>query len=126
MRDIDDLFNALARSRFRRRFTLNERDRAYYHRNGHQLILAHGRDFVSQRLQPARPRRDGKQTPMKGHPFFVAQHATATCCRSCLSKWHGIPQGEELNEHHLSYILKVAGTWLAMDTLAADARVTDD
>ena len=116
MRDINDLFASLAQSAFRQRFTLSQQDREYYHRKGHALILEHGRDFLSQRLQPARPLRDGKQTPMRGHPFFVAQHATATCCRRCLAKWHRIPLGKQLCEEQVSYILEVTGAWLENDT----------
>jgi hypothetical protein len=33
---------------------------------------------------------------MRGHPVFIAQHATATCCRGCLAKWHDIPAGRAL------------------------------
>lgn len=116
MREIQDLFLSLAKSKFRSRFTLSARDREYYHRKGHDLILEHGREFLSQRLQPAIPRGDGKQTPMKGHPFFVAQHATASCCRACLAKWHYIARGRELVAEELSYILEVTGAWLENDT----------
>src|SRR3546814_7102519 len=53
--------------------------------------------IVEKRLAPAEPVNDGKQTPMRGHPVLIAQHATATCCRSCLAKWHGIPAGRLLD-----------------------------
>jgi len=36
---------------------------------------------------------------------------TATCCRGCISKWHGIEKGRALNEAEVDYIvalLKVA------------------
>ena len=112
MRDIDQLFQSLGRSSFRARFRLNARDLAYYHRTGHDTILSHGRDFLSDRIVPARPHRDGKQTPMRGHPFFVGQHATATCCRVCLAKWHQIPLGRVLTAEETSYIVKVVGHWL--------------
>lgn len=60
----------------------------------------------------AHPKNDGKQTPMRGHPVFVAQHATATCCSSCLEKWHGIPQGVALNEQQKEYIVQAIALWL--------------
>jgi len=47
-------------------------------------IEQHARDFVNECLAPELPKNDGKQTPMKNHPVFIAQHATATCCRKCL------------------------------------------
>lgn len=55
---------------------------------------------------------DGKQTPMRGHPVFIAQHATATCCRKCLFKCHKIPLGIELSNKHKDYIVKLIMTWI--------------
>ncbi|MCE9548361.1 MAG: DUF4186 domain-containing protein [Planctomycetia bacterium] len=62
---------------------------------------------------PANPENDGKQTPMKGHPVFVAQHATATCCRGCLKKWHGIEKGQEMSEAEIDHVLRAIEQWLA-------------
>ena len=42
---------------------------------------------------------------MKNHPVFVAQHATGTCCRKCLSKWHRINYGTELNADERNYVI---------------------
>lgn len=112
MRDLDDLFAALARSAFRSRFRLGPKDRAYLAEKTLPVILEHGRQFVGDRLAPAQPRNDGRQTPMRGHPVFVAQHATATCCRGCLAKWHGIAQGQELTEDELDYVLSVLERWI--------------
>src|SRR5688572_13783320 len=96
MRDLDDLFQALAASRFRTRQRLDPQDLARLQERGIALTLEHGRRLLTDRLAPAAPARDGKQTPMRGHPVFVAQHATATCCRGCLAKWHRIPAGRAL------------------------------
>ena len=99
MRDLDDVFIALARSAFRRRFRLNgEGPRLPRQNRGLAKVLEHARDFIERRLAPANPPRDGKQTPFRGHPVFVAQHATATCCRGCLEKWHGIARDHALDE----------------------------
>jgi hypothetical protein len=112
MRDINDLFTVLARSDFRRRFVLGPRERAYLEQKTLAVVLEHARQFLGQRLAPAHPRNDGKQTPMRGHPVFVAQHATATCCRSCLEKWHFIPSGRELTPQELDYVAGVIEAWL--------------
>jgi hypothetical protein len=96
MNALDDLFTRLARSGFRSRFRLRARERDYLRTRGLEAVLEHGRKFVDDRLAPAEPPNDGKQTPMRNHPVFVAQHATATCCRGCLAKWHGIPTGYAL------------------------------
>lgn len=69
---------------------------------------------VVKRLAPALPANDGKQTPMRGHPVFIAQHATATCCRGCLAKWHNIPQGVSLSEEQQRYIVAVIYHWLVV------------
>ena len=50
------------------------------------------------REAPAYIVNDGKQTPMRGHPVFIAQHATATCCRECIRKWHKMQPGKGLSQ----------------------------
>lgn len=112
MRDLDPLFAALATSRFRSRFHLGAKGRAYLEAKGLDIILAHAADFVERRLAPAEPANDGRQTPMRGHPVFIAQHATATCCRSCLAKWHGIPTARPLGEVEQRHIIMAIERWL--------------
>ena len=96
MSTLDPLFARLARSPFRSRFRLGTKERQYCWDKGAETIDQHAADFIARRLAPAHPTNDGKQTPMHGHPVFIAQHATATCCRGCLAKWHNIPQGVQL------------------------------
>lgn len=117
MREIEHIFARLAQSAFRCRFHLGKKDRAYLEEKGLDTILAHARDFVAQRLAPAAPRNDGKQTPFRGHPVFVAQHATATCCRGCLETWHGIPKGRALTETEETHIAAVIRHWLEAERL---------
>jgi hypothetical protein len=112
VRPLDDVFARLPHSRFRSRFRLGERERAYLEARGLTTILAHAADFIERRLAPAYPDKDGKQTPMRGHPVFIAQHATATCCRSCLAKWHDIPAGRPLSEADTAHIVLAIGRWL--------------
>ncbi len=108
----DELFDALERSAFRRRFHLGDREREYVTSRTLPVVLEHARDFIARRLAPPLPANDGKQTPYRGHPVFVAQHATATCCRGCLAKWHGIPRGEALSDVEQSYVRSVIERWL--------------
>jgi len=112
MKNIDDVLAELAKSRFRRRFRLVGADRAYLGAKGLPHVLDHARGFVETRLAPAVPRNDGKQTPFRGHPAFVAQHATATCCRGCLAKWHGIPRGRTMTASEIKYVLDLLERWL--------------
>jgi hypothetical protein len=113
VRDLDAVFTALQRSPFRQRFRLGPRERAYLADKGLPTVLQHACDFIGQRLAPAAPRNDGKQTPMRGHPVFIAQHATATCCRGCLAKWHGIAQGRPLDAGEQAHAVAAIGRWLA-------------
>ena len=112
MRDLDDLFASLAKSRFRRSFSLGLRERMYLAEKGRQTVVEHARAFVAQRLAPAVPSKDGRQTPFPGHPVFVAQHATATCCRGCLAKWHRIAAGRLLTPEEQAHIVAVITRWL--------------
>lgn len=112
MRDIDATFLALSRSSFRRRFTLKGKERDYLAERSLDVVLGHARDLIVKRLAAAEPARDGKQTPYRGHPVFVAQHATATCCRGCLEKWHDIARGVALTEEDVERIVAVIGRWL--------------
>lgn len=111
-RDLDDLFRRLSRSAFRSRFRLRGRELEYLRSRGRPAVLEHAGSFVAQRLAPAEPVNDGKQTPFGNHPVFVAQHATGTCCRGCLAKWHGIPKGRQLTEEETAYVVNVIDEWL--------------
>jgi predicted Fe-S protein YdhL (DUF1289 family) len=110
--DLDEIFAALAKSPFRSRFHLRGEELEYLRRKGLPTVLEHARDFVEKRLAPAEPKNDGKQTPMRHHPVFIAQHATATCCRGCLQKWHNIPKGRALDDAEKQYVIEVIERWL--------------
>lgn len=107
------LFAGLRKSDFRSRFHLTDQDRTYIQEKGLDIIRRHAADFVAKRLSPENPEHDGKQTPMKGHPVFSAQHATACCCRSCLEKWHHIPAGKILTDCEQAYIVEVLMQWIS-------------
>jgi hypothetical protein len=112
MRDPNDLFAALEKSTFRRRFRLSPKDLAYAREHGLDTLLDHARNFIRDRLASANPANDGKQTPMRNHPVFVAQHATATCCRGCLEKWHHVPRGRALPQAEQDHVIATIERWL--------------
>ena len=112
MRDLDLVFSRLTGSSFRTRFKLGDKERAYLAQHGLPTVLDHARDFIARRLAPAEPPNDGRQTPMRGHPVFIAQHATATCCRSCLAKWHAIPARKPLDEAAQAHVVRAIERWL--------------
>lgn len=108
---MNDIFERLSKSKFRSRFHLKEKDILYVKEKGMEKIKSHAYDFVNQRLKVLKE-NDGKQTPMKGHPVFIAQHATATCCRGCIEKWYHIPKEKPLTEKEVSYLVKMILTWI--------------
>jgi len=112
MRNLDDVFSQLQQSAFRRRFRLKGRELDYLRREGLPKVMEHAAQFIDQRLAPADPPNDGKQTPFGNHPAFVAQHATATCCRGCLEKWHHISRGAELTAEQKAHVLAALKRWL--------------
>jgi hypothetical protein len=108
----EELFAALEKSDFRRSFRLRKTELDYLQKKGLETVLEHAEDFIEKRLAPASPANDGKQTPMRNHPVFVAQHATATCCRGCLQKWHRIEKGRPLDAEEKSYVVSVIAHWI--------------
>lgn len=112
MQTIDEALQKLQTSPFRARFRLSEKDRAYVRAKGLPVIRRHARDFVRDRLAPAVIPNDGKQTPMRGHPVFLAQHACACCCRGCLQKWYKVPPGIALDEEQQEAIVNLLMAWI--------------
>ena len=119
MRDLNEVFDALRKSPFRQRMKLGRREREYLASRGVPSVVAHARNLIAQRLAPAAPLKDGKQTPFKGHPVFIAQHATGTCCRGCLSKWHHIPKGRELTPDEQEHVVRAIERWLVDQNVEA-------
>lgn len=109
---MEELFIRLSKSKFRSSFHLKEKDINYINEKGLDTIKSHAYDFIRKHLGPKVILNDGKQTPMKGHPVFIAEHATGTCCRGCLYKWHKIPQDCELSNEEIDYIVDVIMKWI--------------
>lgn len=110
--DHSELFRKLSQSAFRSRFHLSEKDKTYAREKGRDTLRRHAADFIAKRLAPALLPNDGKQTPMRGHPVFRAQHATGCCCRGCFYKWHHIPPGRALTAAEQEYAVSVLMTWI--------------
>ena len=108
----EQVFEKLNKSKFRSRFKLSQKDRDYINTKGLETIKQHAKDFVSRRIAPAVIENDGKQTPMKNHPVFVAQHATACCCRGCIKKWHGCEAGVQLTDEQQEYLVGLIMEWI--------------
>jgi hypothetical protein len=109
---MDDILYKLSKSKFRSSFHLKEKNIAYINEKGLDKIEEHAFAFINDRLAKANNPKDGKQTPMRGHPVFIAQHATGTCCRKCLYKWHHIDEYHDLTKEEIDYIVKVIMAWI--------------
>ena len=111
-RIIDAKLDSLSKNKFRSSFYLRKKEKAYIDKNGMDKIKEHAYDFIRKKLAPAYPLNDGAQTPMRNHPVFIAQHATGTCCRGCLEKWHKIPKGVELTDNQINFIVTLIMEWI--------------
>lgn len=109
---IKNIFDRLSKSKFRSSFHLKDKDILYIEDKGIDKIRNHAYDFVTKRLADTSNVTDGKQTPMKGHPVFIAQHATGTCCRGCLEKWHHISKNKNMTEDDIKYVVDIIMSWI--------------
>ena len=112
MQTIEVALTKLNKSKFRSRFHLKQEDIDYIDKKGLEKIRSDAEDFISKRLAPAQIPNDGRQTPMKGHPVFIAQHATACCCRGCLNKWYNVPKNTELSAVRQKKIVNLIMAWI--------------
>ncbi len=112
MQTIEDALKKLSTSSFRSRFHLSEAEKRYVQEKGLDTVRMHARDLIAKRLAPAVIPNDGKQTPMHGHPVFLAQHATACCCRGCLQKWYKVPPGVALSQAQQDKIVALLMAWI--------------
>ena len=109
---IDEALSNLQKSSFRSKFHLSKKDIDYINEKGLDTIRQHAIDFINKRLAPAYISNDGEQTPMKGHPVFIAQHACACCCRGCLNKWYKVKKDVALTEIQQEKIVNLLMTWI--------------
>lgn len=109
---IKNILDRLSKSKFRSSFHLKDKDILYIEDKGIDKIRNHAYDFVTKRLADTSNVTDGKQTPMKGHPVFIAQHATGTCCRRCLEKWHHISKNKNMTDDDIKYVVDIIMSWI--------------
>ena len=115
MQTVAQALQRLRRSPFRSKFHLRPQERAYFHQQGADKLAQHARELIRTRLAPAFPKNDEHQTPMRGHPVFIAQHACACCCRSCLHRWYRVPLGVPLSEAQQEKIVALLMAWILQE-----------
>ena len=118
MQTIDKALEKLNMSKFRSSIKKKKKDKEYVRSKGMNVIRSHAADFIRTRLAPAVIPNDGKQTPMRGHPVFKAQHACACCCRGCLNKWYKVPKNKELSESQQKKIVNLLMAWIEKEMKA--------
>ena len=72
-------------------------------------ILAKAKEIVTKKISKI-PKGyfDYLCTPTKGKEIVhYAQHATATCCRRCVARWHNIPEDVVLTEPQVDYFVEL-------------------
>ena len=109
---INNKLNELSHSKFRSSFHLRKYMIKYIDDKGLDVVESHAYDFIKKNLASKDIKNDGRQTPMKGHPVFLAQHACGCCCRGCLEKWHHIPKGRDLEEREINYLVALIMEWI--------------
>jgi len=109
---IEDKLSSLSKSKFRSSFHLRKYMIKDIDNKGLDKIKEDAYFFIKNRISDTSKVVDGKQTPMKSHPVFIAQHATATCCRSCLYKWYGIPKNRLLTDHEIDFCVELIMSWI--------------
>ena len=109
---IEQKLYSLSRSKFRSSFHLRKYMIDYINDKGMNKIKEHAYDFIRNKIGDANPKNDGKQTPMKNHPVFIAMHACGCCCRTCLYKWHNIEKGRKLTDDEIDYLVNLVMKWI--------------
>ncbi|WP_295010745.1 DUF4186 domain-containing protein [uncultured Microbacterium sp.] len=117
---IDRMLARITRLPFRATFHLRAPEYRYAVARGADTIRRQAGALIDERLAPAHPRKDGSQTPWGGHPVFRAQHATATCCRTCLQINHRIPKGRVLSDRERGYVVDVICRWIDHECASFD------
>lgn len=122
---LDAALTRISRIPFRAGFHLRAREREYVALRGMDAVRRHARELIDTRLVPAHPVKDGRQTPWGGHPVFRAQHATATCCRTCLQINHGITKGHTLSEREREHVVDLICRWIENECRAESGPLPD-
>jgi hypothetical protein len=91
----------------------------YARRKGRKKLLSDLPDFLRKHIGPPRDAFDGRRvpwpqrTPQRMNPYFYGQHATGTCCRTCLETWYGIPQDRKLSPKEIIFFTAVLTDYIS-------------
>lgn len=121
LHDVEHTFTELHLELIRHHFwhvDIDERARDHALRKGRVALLGSVANRIAKAVAVENPFRDGQQTPFQGNVIYYAQHATASCCRTCIEYWHGIEKGRALTAEEQDYLVQLV-------TLYIDDRLPD-
>lgn len=101
-----------SKSPYRSNLRLTGEEIEYCRSRGLDEVRREAFDIIRKNIAPSYIKNDGKQTPENGHPIFVSQHATATCCRKCINRFYYIPNDRKLTETEVNFIVDLNLEWL--------------
>jgi hypothetical protein len=110
LNDVDYTFHALKFELIRHVYwhrNIDERAMNYAKRKGKLGLIETAEHFLRKYIAKPADAFSSISTSMDGNPIHYAQHATATCCRRCIEKWHGIPPDRYLQEDEILYFLRL-------------------
>lgn len=121
LNDVEHTFTKLRLELIRHYFwhvDIDEQARNHALRKGRTALLGSAVNRIAKAVGVENPYRDGRQTPFTGNVIYYAQHATASCCRTCIEYWHGIEKGRALTAEEQNYLIQLV-------TLYIDERLPD-
>ena len=111
-KEINSIKEKLAKDKSRSVFTLGQAEVEYIQSRGIDILRLHATDFIQKRIAPAEPKNDGHQTPTKGHPVFIAQHACGCNDRDAVETFFSLKKGKQLTEKQVHLIVDVLISWM--------------
>lgn len=109
---IDQTLFHLAKTKYRRQYVLSPKLKEYCRQTGMEKLRRKAFEIVREKVSSPYYKGEGRQTPLDGHPIYIAMHATGTCCRTCLEVWHSIVSGRRLTEKDIIYIVDTIMEWI--------------
>ena len=113
--DVDHTFTELRLELIRHHFwhvDIDEQARNHALRKGRTALLGSAGGRIAKAVAAELPYRDGQQTPFTGNVIYYAQHATASCCRTCVEYWHGIEKGRALTASEQNYLVQLVTVYI--------------
>lgn len=96
----------------------NQWAKNYAARKGRMALLNGTESFLRKHVASPKDAFDGRRvpwpdkTPEKMNPYHYGQHATATCCRSCIETWYGIAPEEPISDRAIDFFTVLVNAFI--------------